>query len=87
VRRSAVTLACADIEVMVSQHRVDPVHENRSVVVGDRVVELDKEHESGGCRVHHLRDGRDELVTATQARERLVDGGDDLDLGEFLTHD
>jgi hypothetical protein len=41
-----VTLAAVILEVVVPQRRVDPVDQNRAVV-SDRVVELDKEHESG----------------------------------------
>jgi hypothetical protein len=72
---------------VVPQRRVDPVDEIRAVVVADRVVQLDKEDEPRGSCVHHLGDGRDELIAARQAGERLVDRGDDLDLGQFLTRD
>src|SRR5215217_6580974 len=70
--------------VLLPKGRVEAVHQRRTVVVGDRVVELGQEDQPGSGAVHQLGDGRDEMVAAAERGQRLVDGGDDLDLVELL---
>src|SRR5215217_9450473 len=70
--------------VLLPEGRVQAVHQRRPVLVGDRVVELDQEDQPGGGAVDQLGDGGDEVVAAPQRGQRLVDGGDDLDLVELL---